>query len=437
VTTGHRPHGTGGRPAGAVVAAEHVGRVIEDMGPGVATVPYQERRRGWRLSFGLVLALAMAVSVYSIPAFAVLSGLLIEDLGIDRTQFGLIVTAAAVSNAACAVLAGKLADRIGGRAVLLGVFALTAASAGLLALAPSFPALLVLAALAGAPNGANNPATNKVIAEHVPAGHRGAVVGTKQSGVQAGMFLIGLSLPPLALATNWRLSLLLVVGVALLGLMAAIRVLPPESRSHRAGSTGAAGGRLPVAVRWLTGYAVLMGAGGSAVTSFLPLYAHEGLGLTLPVAGAAAASVGLVGMAARIGLGRYMDRMGHVAVPLAVIAAGSAVSAGGLLLAATASWVLWFSVALAGVTIATWNAITMMAAISASAEQAGRVTGLLVLGFMGGYALSPVLFGTSVEGSGGYALGWASVAGLFCLAGLLMLAWRRVTVREGVPPSRG
>ncbi len=390
--------------------------------------PYEHRTPAWRTSFAVVLALAMAVSVYSIPALAVLSGLLIEDLGIDRSQFGLVVTTVAVSNAVCAVLAGRLVDRVGGRRVLLGVFALTAASAGLLALAPSFAALLVLAALGGAPNGANNPATNKVIAEHVPAGRRGTVVGTKQSGVQAGMFLIGISLPPVALATSWRWSLLTVVAVALAGWWAAARVVPPDPGRVRtaAAAAGSPRRRLPPAVRWLAAYSFLMGSGGAAVTSFVPLYAHEELGWSVAVAGAAAAAIGLVGMAARIALGRRMDRMGHVAVPLAVIAAGSAVSAAALLLAAGAPWLLWPAVALAGVTIATWNAFTMMAAITESAEQAGRSTGVLVLGFMGGYASSPVLFGTSVDATGSYRTGWLLCVAAFVAAGALMLVWRRV-----------
>jgi predicted MFS family arabinose efflux permease len=383
------------------------------------------------VAFSLVLASAMAVSVYSIPALAVLSGLLIDDLGIDRTQFGLVVTTVAVSNAVSAVLAGRLVDRIGGRRVLLGVFALTSASATLLALAPSFPALLVMAALAGAPNGANNPSTNKVIAEHVPAGRRGRVVGTKQSGVQAGMFLAGVTLPPVALATSWRWSLAVVVAVALAGWCAAALVVPPDAPRSAVASGGPGGGRLPAAVRWLAAYSFLMGCGGAAVTSFLPLYATEDLGWSLTAAGAAAATIGLVGMAARIALGGWMDRMGHVSTPLAVIAAGSAASAAGLLGASTAGWLVWPSVALAGVTIATWNAFTMMAVVSAGTEGAGRSTGVLVLGFMGGYASSPVLFGTSVEATGSYAPGWTLCGAVFLAAAVLMLAWRRV-----VGPSR-
>ncbi|MGY1812297.1 MFS transporter [Blastococcus sp. SYSU D00820] len=396
--------------------------------------PYGERSAWWRLRFSLVLAFTMAISIYSIPALAVLSGLLIEDLGIDRSQYGVTVTVIAASNAVGAVLSGRLVDRVGGRTVLLWLLAATAMSALLLAVSPSFPVLLAVAALSGLPNGANNPATNKVIAEYVPPGRRGAVVGTKQSGVQAGMFLIGLLLPALALATNWRWALAALAAVALANLAMAVRVLPRASRRAGRGPTAHARGPLPAAIRWLVAYSALMGAGGAAVSSFLPLYAHESLGLSLSAAGAAAAVVGLVGMASRILLGRHMDRIRHVAAPLGVIAVGSAASVLAFLAAPVAGAWLWIGVAVAGVTIATWNAITMLAALSGSGAQAGRATGWIVLGFMGGYASSPTLFGAMVESTGGYAAGWWGVVGSFLAAGALMTAWWLLS-RQGRPAA--
>lgn len=389
---------------------------------GGATVGYVGRDRGWRVLFTTVLALAMAVSVYSIPAFAVLSGLILEDLGIDRTQLGVLITAVAASNAFCALAAGRVVDRVGGRRVLMVVFAATAGSAALMAVAPSYETLLVVAVLAGAPNGANNPATNRLIADVVPAGRRGAVVGTKQSGVQAGIFAIGLTLPPVALVVGWQLSLLTVSAAALGGLVLAARVVPPDP--PRADERTADAGPLPTAVWWLVGYAFLMGAGGSATSAFLPLYAQEDVGLSLPAAGAAAAAVGGIGMLARIGLGWFLEQLPSYGPAFTLIALGSLASTAAILAADEQQvWPLWAGVGLAGCTIATWNTITMLAAVSHSPDAAGRATGWLMLGGMAGFASSPVLFGMSVERSGGYATGWAGVAGTFGAAAVLMTVW--------------
>ncbi|MGH3762047.1 MFS transporter [Actinophytocola sp.] len=369
----------------------------------------------------------MAISTYSFPALAVLSGLIIDDLDIGRSEYGLAVSTAAASTAGFAVLAGKVVDRFSGRGVLLGVFGLTAASAVLLAVASSFAMLLLALVFAGTANGANNPATNKVISENVPTGRRGTVVGAKQSGVQAGILVIGLVLPSLALATSWRWSLVAVTVAALSGLVVACRVLPRSPT--RSNVTRGRGLRapLPAMVRWLVGYSLLMGAGGAAVTTFLPLYAHESLGFNVATAGAAAAAIGLLGMVARILASRTVERMRHVALPLLVISVGATVSVLALLAAQNGRAWLWIGVLIAGATIATWNAITMLAAISASATHTGRATGWVVLGFMGGYSISPVLFGTVLEDTGSYTAGWLLVAALFSAATAMMFVWGRVS----------
>lgn len=414
-------------PQGALgVRDPTTGRQPVDLSPR----PFAERPGWWRLSFSLVLAFTMAISVYSIPALAVLSGLLIDDLGIDRSQYGITITVLAASNALSAVAAGRLVDRVGGRRVVLGVYALTAGSALLFAVSPSFGVLLVVAALSGLPNGGNNPATNKVIAEYVPPGRRGAIVGTKQSGVQAGMFLVGLLLPALALATSWRWAFATVAGIALVGLAIAARIVPASPGRGTVGDPSGERGPLPSVIRWLVGYAALMGAGGSAVTSFLPLYAHETIGLSVSKAGAAAAAVGFVGMASRIVLGRHMEKIHHVAVPLGLIALGSAGSVLAFLAAPGGIAWLWVGVGVAGVTIATWNAITMLAAISVRGGQAGRATGWVVLGFMGGYASSPSIFGAVVEARGAYTIGWWGVVAVFLAAGVLMGVWWMLIRRD-------
>lgn len=394
---------------------------------GIWSLGYADRSRAWRFAFGAVLAAVMAVSTYSFPTLAVLSGLIIDDLEVGRSEYGLVVSTAAASTAGFSVLAGRVVDRFSARLVLLGIFGLTAVSAALMAAASSFSMLLVAVVLAGVANGANNPATNKIISTSVPAGRRGTVVGTKQSGVQAGIFLFGLVLPPLALATGWRWSLVAVAAVALAGLAIAARVLPPSPTQANATRGRGRRTRLPAMVRWLVGYSLLMGAGGGAVVTFLPLYAHESLGFSVATAGVAAASIGLLGMVARIVASRTVERMRHVALPLLVISVGATGSVVALLAAPTGVAWLWIGVLIAGVTIATWNAITMLAAISASPAHTGRATGWVAFGFMGGYAISPTIFGTVLEHTDSYVTGWLLVVALFGAAAVLMFVWGLVS----------
>lgn len=99
----------------------------------------------------------------------------------------------------------------------------------LLGAAPSYVWLLTGAAVAGIPLSVANPATNRLVAEHLPAGGRGAVMGLKQSGVQAGALLAGVSLPVTAGVFGWRPVLVAAAGLPLLALVIALLLLPPDA----------------------------------------------------------------------------------------------------------------------------------------------------------------------------------------------------------------
>lgn len=382
------------------------------------------------VGFALFLAGAMAVSSFGIPSFAVLSGFLRADLGLGRTEIGWLVTSLAASTALSGVAAGRLVDLLGGRRVLTGLLAISAVAAGLLAVAPSYGLLIAVAMLAGLANGSNNPATNALVVAHLPVGRRGATVGAKQSGVQLGVFYVGLTLPPLAESVGWRTALLAVVLPAA-ALTALVPVVVPTSPRVAAARDNASRGPLAAGARRLSVYAFLMGAAGAAVTTFLPLYLHEVLRWTLTGAGVAAAVVGVVGIGSRLALGRWSEGRADEAIVLAGLAAVSVVATIALATApATGPVAVWFGVALTGVSVAGWNSAVMVAAIrNAPPGQVGRSTGGVVLGFMGGVATGPLLFGLVVDRAGGYPPAWAGAVAVFLLAAAAAGAHRPVRRR--------
>src|SRR5665811_1079348 len=74
-------------------------------------------------------------------------------------------------------LAGRLTDRIGGKRAIIALFVIAGATFVLLGTAVAY-AMLLVGALAGAfSQAAANPATNKMIAEELPAGERGMLTG--------------------------------------------------------------------------------------------------------------------------------------------------------------------------------------------------------------------------------------------------------------------
>jgi predicted MFS family arabinose efflux permease len=383
-----------------------------------------------RLSFALILALAMGTSTYAGYAFGVLGPHIIDEFGISRFQLGLLTTCFFVVGGPLSLAAGRATDRFGARHVMLLAFAITAVTTIAMAGAPAYPAMLLAAAGAGLALATGNPVTNKLIAEHLPAGKRGLVMGGKQAGVQVGAFLAGALLAPLATQLGWRSALAWTALIPLLGLAAALVIVPGDSGPHAgAGGPEATGdGRLPPGVRWLTAYAFLMGSGIAAVNAYLPLYLVERAGAAPELAGAVAATIGLVGIGSRVAWGWASERMPTFSLPLLLLGVG-AVGAIGLVVAIerVGLWLAWPAAILIGASAVTWNAVGNLAVITESGSRmAGRATGLLTFGFYFGFVGSPMIFGLVVDGLGSYTLAWALVALVFAATIAVVLGWRRV-----------
>jgi MFS family permease len=154
----------------------------------------------------LTLLLAFAMGVASVVTFIIgaLAPFMVAELGLSRTSLGLLATGMIGVAAVLSPLAGYLVDRLGGRPMLLLIFAATAAGLLGMAAAGSYGWLIAGAAVAGIGSAMGNPATNQLISRYVPRGSQGSVIGVKQSGVQGATFLAGLLLPSLGAALGWR-----------------------------------------------------------------------------------------------------------------------------------------------------------------------------------------------------------------------------------------
>ena len=399
--------------------------------------------RAERAAFTGLLLTAMVAGTIVTIAFGVLSRFLIEDLDISRARVGGLVTAVAVTAAVASPFGGRLTDRIGGRKALFLLFSLSTLGLLSVALAPLYGLLLLAAALAGLAQATANPATNKLIAHHVREGGRGLITGIKQSGVQAGLFVGGLLLPVGAIALGWRATLGLVALVPATALVLTRFVVPPDGDSRK-DSSHAGRSRTPETVWWLAGYSLIMGVAAGALLTFLPLYLQEDFGMTVTRAGVVVAVFGLVAMIVRIVSGSVAERIGSFQGVLGSLAATAAVAALLLLIAPNAgNAVLWAGVLLAAASSTTWNSVAMLAVIDHSGPaMAGRSSGIVVLGFLSGFGIGPLLFGYSVDTAGSYAPGLWGIAALFVAASVVAAVWsgrnRRVAAAlKGAVPEGG
>lgn len=383
-----------------------------------------------RAVFPGTLLVTMMSSAFQIFALAILASPIIDDLDLSRAEVGLVGSINTAVGALTAPSTGRLTDRIGPRRSVVTVLVLSAGGMAVMAGARNIWLLSAAAAISGLPQGWGNPATNSLIATRVEPGRRGSVTGIKQSGVTLGVFLAGAALPLLESVWGWR-GACLAFAIMFAVLAAVVQVtLGPDPGVADAGhdrtesTTGATtpARRLDPFVWRLTLYALLMGTAGGAVGRFFPLFAEESLGFSLGTAGILTALGGLIGMAARVYVGRLAETR---ITPTRLLSVLAMVGAAYCVLLAVVTpgtrALLFLAPPLSAVGIAAWNAVAMLAVIMFfSTRQSGRASGVVMLGFLGGLSISAPIAGVVVDRTGVYWPVWAVAAALAAAAAIVM-----------------
>lgn len=369
---------------------------------------------------------AMAAATVAAGILGVLATFIIDDLGITRSQLGWVLSSFVVFAAVLSPLAGVIADRIGGKGSLIGLFATSAVGFAVFGIAPGLIVMFVAAAITAMAQASANPATNTVISETFERGRRGVITGIKQSGVQAGFTLAGLTLPALAITFGWRTAMLIVAAGVLVGGVVAVFLAPTADRPSS--STVGERGRLPSSTWWIAAYGAVFGFAGSA-TFFVPLFAEEALGLDPRVAGAAVALAGIVALVSRIAWARHAEVHHSFRRPLGTMAALGVVAGILMLSSAAVPALLWIGAILTGMSTSAWNSVGMLAVIEEAREATGRASGIVQLGFLAGLGVGPTMFGALVDTFDSYTPMWL-LSILTALASVgIVVAWSRAAHR--------
>ena len=418
----------------------------------------------------LVLTATMAVGPLLTHSLSAMSPLVIADLELTETQFGLLATTTFFVAALTAVRTGRWADRLSARTLLVVMFGGAALAMLLTAAAPGYAVVLVAMVLSGLGQVMANPATNRLIRLHVPAARRASWLGVKQAGVQASQLVAGLTFPALGLLLGWRTAVLVAVGAVLLLLVhgwwtvpdnqpgapaglpsrtappttpgsrtppaprarrtprswtAALRSRPRRPRPRRRVARAAARPPMPGVVRAYAAAAARTGLGAQAANVYLPLYAHRELGLDVVAAGATVSVSALVGIASRVLWARVMDRpRADGFVLLAGMALGAAASAVLLVLAPLhpgLAWAVWPAAVLHGGAALAVSVVVMSAAMRAvPADRVGASTGVVTMGLYAGFCAGPLVLGGLLQLTGSFAVGWGVV--LVCYLACAVLA---------------
>jgi predicted MFS family arabinose efflux permease len=326
-----------------------------------------------------VLLLAMFVGIFPQYALGVLAPLLTAEVGISEWQLGVIASCLHISAALVARLTGRRLDTMSGRVALLLLFCTATGSLLLLAASRSIAWVVVSVVLGGVAIGANNPVTNRLVADHVRAGRRGRLISVKQVGVKLSHVTSGILLPAMALTLGWRLGLSVFAVAVLAAAMLALPLVPAGRPASSGIAADGADANVGVRVRWLRHYALLMATGMAAITTYLPLYAVQVVGMSLSQAGLVVTVLGLTGVVLRLVWGHLADRGMPPAGLLVVLGAIGGLSLLGTAAAApVGSWLLWLSAVLAGVSLGSWNVLAHITVVNEiAAGGAAPATGLV------------------------------------------------------------
>ena len=175
------------------------------------------------LCFLVVAADGMDVAIMGFVAPAIL-----QEWGISRPAFGLVMSAAPIGLVIGALIAGPSSDRLGRKRVLIASVALFALFTLATAYTQTPQQMALLRLLTGIGLGAAMPNSTTLLSEYAPARKRALMITVMFTGFNLGSALIGFAAGALIPVHGWR-SVLVLGGLVPMALIPLLLWLLPES----------------------------------------------------------------------------------------------------------------------------------------------------------------------------------------------------------------
>lgn len=177
-----------------------------------------------------ILAFLQLTIILDFMILAPLGAMLLDDLNIDTKQFGLLVSAYAVSAGASGFATAGFADKLDRKKLLLFFYTGFIAGTALCGVAPTYEFLLGARIVAGIFGGVIGSISMAIIADLFPLSMRGRVMGTVQTAFSVAQVA---GLPAgLALASwrGWHAPFLIIAGIgAVAGVVMAFVLRPIDA----------------------------------------------------------------------------------------------------------------------------------------------------------------------------------------------------------------
>ncbi len=382
--------------------------------------PAQENYRWFVL--GLVLfTTAAGIMMFAAP-FPLLN-LWVKDLGISRTQAGVLTGLWYLVSACASLPSGWLADRVRLRGLFLSLWTLIVAGTALMAYARGFWILCLGRVIFSAGTTGHLVAGPKLLAAWFEGRKElGLIMGLYSMSMTAGVYASLFVLGRIGQSSGWRPAMFLLFALAILGLLMMLFV-PSKSPDSRQGA--AAAGSLPPGHGMAAWILAVVFAGYNVATeaylTFTPDYlVQSGYGLA-----AASAIVGIyawVALSLKPFLSAFLRK--HNAVSYVIVASFVFILSVLLLIPRMVPPAV--SAGLLGVSMAIgMPAFYALPPLMFGQEESGRVYGLCSFLYGLGFVLQP-LVGLTVDKTGHYTTGYGIIGGVAAVA-LFGALWLRRT----------
>ena len=189
----------------------------------------QQEQRASIATERLVLLVLAAINFTGVVDFLIIMPLgpqYMRVFNITSAQFGLMVSAYAITAGLTGILVGIFLDRMDRKKALLGIYAGFTLATLLCGLAPNYPLLLVGRAVTGGFGGVLGALILAIVADAIPEKRRGSAMGLVMSSVAMG-FVFGVPIGVfLAAHLSWHVPFLALGGLSFLIWGLAARFLP-------------------------------------------------------------------------------------------------------------------------------------------------------------------------------------------------------------------
>lgn len=420
-------------------------------GPSQAGHPGSGPGAGRRAGFTALVTASLLVTAAANLSPILVSALAVQiqdDLGIGEAEIGMTVSAFFLVGVLTSALSGRMVERTGPAAGLR----LAAAAAGAILMATgllsrSWPALLVLVAVAGLANPWAQPAANLYVARGVSDRRQGLALGIQKSGIPTASLLAGLAIPTVGLTIGWRWAFVF-GGLFAFGVSLCVPAVPAGSRSPSGDGTTAAGAaarprprsrpRPDVPMRLLVAVACgtcLAAMGTTALGSFFVLSTVR-IGIAEATAGILLMAGSVVGIGSRLALGAGADRAS--VSPLYMLSAMFAVASLAFVGLSTGSEAMLFAaMPFAFATSLAWPGLFHLAMVRSNPSAPGAATGIAMTGSCTGAVCGPLLFGLLVEATSyGWAWGFAAITSAAAAAVMALVSRLISSGPSGQKPSK-